>query len=155
MPELVCSWVMLALVLLVGLEVWLMTATPSSRGICKRGVLKRQEVIFKRLSEVSSEKDWLNERTVCGGDWLVYHVSCFWCWEGRKPHVWLLAVGRGEDTSSPRARIPTTLGFSIAACCVYVEAAAASSLTTVKRLSYLSTPPLGQDMTQGQFLSGV
>ena len=23
------------------------------------------------------------------------------------------------------------------------------------RLSYLPTPPLGQDMTQGQFLSGV
>ena len=23
------------------------------------------------------------------------------------------------------------------------------------RLPYLSTPPLGQDMTQGQFLSGV
>ena len=24
-----------------------------------------------------------------------------------------------------------------------------------KKLSYLPTPPLGQDMTQGQFLSGV
>ncbi len=25
----------------------------------------------------------------------------------------------------------------------------------MKRVSYLPTPPLGQDMTQGQFLSGV
>ena len=27
--------------------------------------------------------------------------------------------------------------------------------TNVQQLPYLPTPPLGQDMTQGQFLSGV
>ena len=29
------------------------------------------------------------------------------------------------------------------------------NLNIVMKLSYLPTPPLGQDMTQGQFLSGV
>ena len=28
-------------------------------------------------------------------------------------------------------------------------------VSSLSSLSYLSTPPLGQDMTQGQFLSGV
>ena len=38
---------------------------------------------------------------------------------------------------------------------VKVKSAGLWSQSELKLLSYLPTPPLGQDMTQGQFLSGV
>ena len=40
-------------------------------------------------------------------------------------------------------------------CCHAVETQTRYYITQKELISYLPTPPLGQDMTQGQFLSGV
>ena len=57
--------------------------------------------------------------------------------------VSVFANGLGDQGSIPRQLISKTQNMVLDV----------SLLNTA--LSYLPTPPLGQDMTQGQFLSGV
>ena len=61
-------------------------------------------------------------------------------------------VGRSECLFCAKLQNPPLFGYVM---CMYIVRLYVCVCVRVGLLSYLPTPPLGQDMTQGQFLSGV